>query len=96
MLVGGWPSPGEAVSVKLDGNYAYLCDRGRGLHQIDISNATGLFLAGTYATASPAEGVALAGDYAFVCETGGGVEVLQVYQRALNTLAGAHKRPESI
>lgn len=70
--------PGEALAVKVSGNYAYVACRQSGLQVVDISNPAAPVLKGRYETTGYATTVDLKGSHAIVSSGGGGVYLFDI------------------
>ena len=70
--------PGEALAVKIAGNFAYVACRQGGFWIVDITNPAAPILKGGYDTTGYATSVDLNGNLAVVSSGGGGVYVFDV------------------
>src|SRR5688572_8803560 len=70
LLPGKWPAAarfgGDAVDVKVAGNYAYVALYEAGLAIFDVSNPTSGVLVGTCETVGTAQGLHVSGDYVYL------------------------------
>lgn len=77
-MLGRLPLPGEALSVKVSGNYAYLACRQSGFYVVDISNPSAPVLKGGYDTTGYATSVDIKDNLALVSSGGGGVYLFDI------------------
>lgn len=70
--------PGEALAVRIAGNYAYVACRQGGFWIVDISNPSTPVLRGGFDTTGYANSVDLSGNLAVVSSGGGGVYVFDI------------------
>ena len=82
LLPGKWPAyarfGGDAVDVKVAGNFAYVALYEAGLAIFDVSNPTNGVLAGTCETIGTAQGLDVSGNYVYLAGGDAGNADLQV------------------
>ncbi|MEJ2354064.1 MAG: hypothetical protein P8Y03_30175, partial [Anaerolineales bacterium] len=71
-------TPGEAVGVALEGNYAYIADGGQGLSIVDISDPANLKPVAVFNTPGVAWNVAVAGDYVYIADGDAGLYIVNI------------------
>ncbi|MBU1706282.1 T9SS type A sorting domain-containing protein, partial [bacterium] len=71
-------TPGNAWSVAVSGNYAYVADSHDGLRVINITNPASPFEEGFYDTPGSAQGVAVSGNYAYVANEYVGLRIINI------------------
>jgi Ca2+-binding RTX toxin-like protein len=94
-LVGTFDTPGNAKSVQVVGNYAYVADGNSGLQIIDISNPQNPVLKGSYNDNYPsdyhsAEEVEVDGNYAYIAAGSGGLEIVDISNHENLILTGSY------
>ena len=77
-LIGGCDTPGEAISVAVSGDYAYLADGDSGLRVISVADPAHPAEVGHCVTPGWAHGVAVNGNYAYVADYDSGLRVVSV------------------
>ena len=77
-LIGGCDTPGEAFSVAVSGDYAYVADGYAGLRVISIVDPAHPVEVGSFDTPGWAHGVAVSGNYAYVADCDSGLRVISV------------------
>ena len=77
-LIGGCDTPGEAFSVALSGNYAYVADGDSGLRVISIADPAHPAELGHCDTPGWAHGVAVSGSHTYVADYDSGLRVVSV------------------
>jgi hypothetical protein len=87
-LVGGCDTPGEAFSVAVNGNYAYVADGDSGLRVISVSDPSNPVEVGHCETPGWAHGVAVSGDYVSVADYDSGLWVVSVADPAHPVIVG--------
>jgi hypothetical protein len=92
-LAGSYDTPGLAIGVCIDGDYAYIADENSGLQVIDISDPTSPLSAGSFNTSGYAQGVAIAGDHAYVADGAYGLQVIDISNPTVPLLAGSCDTP---
>jgi len=70
--------PGQAISVHVSGQYAYVAARWAGLRIIDVSNPTSPKSVGYYDTPGDAVKVYVSGKYAYVADRSAGLRIIDV------------------
>ncbi|NCT52976.1 MAG: hypothetical protein GPJ04_17640, partial [Microcystis aeruginosa G13-03] len=94
-LVGTFDTPGNAKSVQVVGNYAYVADGNSGLQIIDISNPQNPVLKSSYNDNYPsdyhsAEEVEVDGNYAYIAAGSGGLEIVDISNHENPILTGSY------
>jgi hypothetical protein len=77
-LVGGCDTPGEAFSVAVSGDYAYVADGYAGLRVISVVDPAHPVEVGSFDSPGWAHGVAVSGNYAYVADYDSGLRVISV------------------
>ena len=101
-LVGTFDTPGNAKSVQVVGNYAYVADGNSGLQVIDISNPQNPVLKSSYNDNYPsggfysAEEVEVDGDYAYIAARGVGLEIVDISNPSNPILTGSYDRADRL
>lgn len=90
-------TPGSAMDVVVNGNYAYVADELSGLQVVDISNPALPEYAGSYNTPGEARGLAIDGNYVYLANYRDGLYVIDVsdptspgFMSRYDTLGFAH------
>ncbi|KKL51943.1 hypothetical protein LCGC14_2290460, partial [marine sediment metagenome] len=91
--IGSYDTPGTAMDVYIDGDYAFITDGSSGLQVIDISDPANPGLLGTYDTTGSAEGIDIDGNYAYIADKGSGLQVINIANPTSPTLAGSVTYP---
>jgi hypothetical protein len=94
-LAGSYNTPGLAMGVAVDGDYAYVADENAGLQVIDISDPGNPSSAGSYNTSGTALAVTIDGDYAYVADGAYGLQVIDISDPTIPSLAGNYDTPGS-
>ncbi|MCK4358197.1 MAG: hypothetical protein KAW92_05540 [Candidatus Cloacimonetes bacterium] len=81
-IIGIGDTPGQALALKIVGNYAYIADREAGLQVIDISDIENPELIYSFDTSGLAQSVDVEEDYLVVGSGGGGVYLFDVSDKA--------------
>jgi hypothetical protein len=89
-IMGTYNTSGNAWSVAIDGQWAFVADEASGLRVIDISDPVIPTLTGTYDTPGSARGVAVDGDRVFVADGDNGLQVIDVSDPASPALLGTY------
>lgn len=92
-LVGGCDTPGEAFSVAVNGNYAYVADGDSGLRVISVSDPSNPVEVGHCETPGWAHGVAASDDYVSVADYESGLWVVSVADPAHPVIVGHYEVP---
>ncbi|NQT35693.1 choice-of-anchor D domain-containing protein, partial [bacterium] len=71
-------TPGSALSVYVDGDFAYVADDEAGLRIIDIYNPEDLYEVGSYDSDGNCSGVVVVDNYAYVADGSGGMLVVDL------------------
>jgi hypothetical protein len=77
-LIGGCDTPGEAFSVAVSGDYAYVADGYAGLRVVSVSDPAHPVEVGSFDTPGWAHGVAISGNHVFVADCDSGLSVISV------------------
>lgn len=85
-------TPGDAKSVSLSGNYAYVADYGAGLQVIDLTTSEIVHNIKT----GYAIGIAIAGDYAYMGDGQSGMQVFDIKNPRSTKILGAARTEGSI
>lgn len=64
--------------IKINGNYAYIADRGSGIPVINIADPSLPVVVGSYNAVGDATGICINGEYAFICEYTGVIQMLNI------------------
>jgi hypothetical protein len=91
-LIGQWPgyARGDAMSVQVVGNIAYVAQETGGLGIYDISNPGRVLRLGGYDTSGFAHGIQVVGTVAYVADSGAGLQILDVSNPAQVTRLGGY------
>ena len=92
-LIGGCDTPGEAFSIAVNGDYAYVADGYSGLRVISLADPAQPAEVGHYDTPGWAHGVAVNGSYAYVADYDSGLRVISVADPANPTEVGHYDTP---
>lgn len=76
--IGSYNTPGWAVDVVVEGNYAYVADNDGGLRILDISNPATPFEAGYYDTPRHMQKIVLSGKYVYMNENENGMRIIDI------------------
>jgi hypothetical protein len=93
--VGSVDTPGSAVGVSIQGNYAYLADGDIGVQVIDITNPTSPQIVGGMHTPGLARGVAVSGMHAYIADDNSGLVVIDIANPASPQMTGSMYTPGS-
>ena len=88
MLLGSTDTPGDAKSVAISGNRAYVADASSGLRVLDITDPTNPLLTGGWNTPGTARNAVVDGDHVFLADGGQGLRVLDVSDPDVPTSTG--------
>ncbi|MBI5208135.1 MAG: PKD domain-containing protein [Candidatus Firestonebacteria bacterium] len=87
-LIGNVDTPGQANSVYLSGNYAYVADGWAGLQIVNISNTANLYIAGSIDTPGEAWQVYVSENYAYLADGESGLQIIDVSNPTTPFIAG--------
>jgi hypothetical protein len=90
---GSYDTPGEAYSVKVVGNLAYIADGDSGLQIIDISNPASPTFKGSYDTPDVATNVKIVGNLAYIADNSSGVQIVDISNPTKPTFKGSYDTP---
>ena len=87
-ITGKWPefTPGGALAIKVEGNYAYVADGEAGLQVIAATNPAAPVLVGTFPTGGTAVGVTVSNNRVYVATSENGLKVFGTLPQAKNIL----------
>ncbi|MBA7516736.1 hypothetical protein ES705_08784 [subsurface metagenome] len=88
-------TPGAAVDVFVEGNYAYIADYDGGLYIVDISDPTSPSKAGNYTTSGVASEVFISGNYAYLACNDTGLQVIDISDPTNPSFASSYNTPGS-
>jgi len=91
--VGNYATPGSAVRVAVEGNYAYVAAQYSGLQVVDISDPTSPTLAGDYATFRAFD-VWVTGNFAYVADADSGLMAIDIIDPTNPTRVGNYTTPD--
>ncbi|HQL13942.1 MAG TPA: hypothetical protein PLN88_07830 [Candidatus Cloacimonadota bacterium] len=77
-LLGELAVPGEALKVKVEGNYAFIASRQAGLNVVDVSNPAAPVRVGGFDTTGYANSIDISGNLAAVSSGSGGVYIFDI------------------
>lgn len=86
---GSFNTPGRAMGLQVQGQYAYVADLDKGLQVIDITDLANPVLAATYDTPGNARGVFVSGSYAYVADESKGLQIIDVSNPSAPILKGS-------
>ena len=92
-LAGSYDTPGDALSVAVAGDLAFIADFNSGLQIMDISNPAAPLLIGNFITPGQAWDVAVAGDLAFVADGPAGLTIVDITDPAAPSLVASYPTP---
>lgn len=75
-LAAGLDTPGAAMDLQIEGDYAFIADAGSGLQIADVSDPANPSPASALNTPGAAEGVAVIGGFAYIADGYSGVQVI--------------------
>ncbi len=94
-LVGHCDTPDIALSVTVQGDYAYVADYRSGLRIIDISNPEEPDEIGYYDTPGQARDVFVSADYAYIADLGSGLRVISITDPEHPEEVGSYETPRT-
>jgi len=93
-FAGSCDTPGQAWSVSIDGDYAYVGDITKnGLRVIDISDPTSPFFAGEHNFTGNINDIFISGDYAYIANDDYGLYVIDISNPTSPSYAGSYDTP---
>ncbi|MBM3332571.1 hypothetical protein FJY68_12125 [candidate division WOR-3 bacterium] len=92
-LIGGCDTPGEAFSVAVCGDYAYVADGDAGLRVISVADPAHPAEVGHCDTPGWARGVAVSGNFVYVADYDSGLRVISVIDPADPVEVGSYRSP---
>jgi hypothetical protein len=87
-ITGTVVTPGNAMSVDIDGDYAYVADTGGGLQVVDVSTPSTPTIVGSLATTKALK-VKISGTHAFLADSTGGLVVIDISAPTMPSFAGS-------
>jgi hypothetical protein len=69
---------GDAISVEISGNYAYVISSNSGMRILDVSDPTNPYLIGIFNTDGEAKDVVISGDYAYIANRNFGLRIIDI------------------
>ena len=92
--MGSYDTPGEALSVTVSNNIAYVADKESGLQIIDVSNPQNPFLLGSYDTPGYALSVFVSNNIAYVTDDYAGLLIIDVSNPQNPAFLGSYDTPD--
>jgi hypothetical protein len=91
VMLGGYNTPGTALSVHVSGDLAFVADGSAGLQIVDVGNPHSPVLAGAFNTPGYARQVAVRGNLAFVADGSAGLLILDVGDPTAPSMVSGYK-----